>query len=335
MTHKKFSSEVAFLDCIDRHFPNNHAHLIVGRGDDCAVLSCPERICLSSDLFLEDIHFREQYFAPADIGYKALAVSLSDIAASGATPLGFSLDLMIPEGRNQIYWDEFFGGMAGLAKQFNVPLAGGDLSKSPILGTSVTIWGAPTRTAGGTPVFLPRTGCSEGDIIFLVGTLGLARTGLSTLESIGRNAVDEYPAATKAHLRPVPQIEAGQILSAYSGVTLMDLSDGLARDIPRLLGEKTAASADKPSTKGASITITTDMLHTEQLSYALEKDLDPIFEAFKGGEDYALLGTCPASIFAELGVKLPQIQKLGIVTGNGNIVLNGQTVTEHGFDHFA
>lgn len=335
MTHKKLSSEVAFLDCIDRHFPNSHPHLIVGRGDDCAVLSCPERVCLSSDLFLEDVHFREQYFSPEDIGYKALAVSLSDIAASGATPLGFSLDLMIPEGRNHAYWDDFFGGMASLAKKHNVPLAGGDLSKSPILGTSVTIWGAPTRTAGGTPVFLNRTGCSEGDVIFLIGTLGLARTGLYALESIGRNAVDEYPAATNAHLRPVPQLEAGQILSAYSGVTLMDLSDGLARDIPRLLGDKTTASADKPSSKGASINITTDMLHAEQLSYALEHACDPVLEAFKGGEDYALLGTCPASIFTELHMKLPQMQKLGTVTNNGKVMLNGQSVTEGGFDHFA
>lgn len=335
MTPNKISSEVAFLDCIDRHFPNSHAHLIVGRGDDCAVLSCPERMCLSSDLFLEDIHFREQYFSPAEIGHKALAVSLSDIAASGATPLGFSLDLMIPEGRNQAYWDEFFEGMASLAKQYNVPLAGGDLSKSPILGTSVTIWGAPTCTVGGTPVFLNRTGCSEGDIIFLVGALGLARTGLYALEGIGRNAVDEYPAATRAHLLPTPQLEAGQILTAYSGVTLMDLSDGLARDIPRLLGEKTAGSADKPSSKGASINITTDMLHAEQLSYALEQDLDPVMEAFKGGEDYALLGTCPAAIFPELSRKLPLMQKLGTVTNNGKILLNGQVVTEHGFDHFA
>ena len=335
MTQKKLSSEAAFLDCIDRHFPNNHAHMIVGRGDDCAVLSCPERICLSSDLFLEDIHFREQYFSPADIGHKALAVSLSDIAASGAVPLGFSLDLMIPEGRNMAYWDDFFAYMASLAKKYNVPLAGGDLSKSPILGTSVTIWGAPTRTAQGTPVFLNRTGSSEGDIIFLIGTLGLARTGLSALEEIGRNAVDQYPAATGAHLRPVPQLEAGQILSGYSGVTLMDLSDGLARDLPRLLGEKTVSSADKPSAKGASITITADMLHSEQLSYALEKDFDPIREAFKGGEDYALLGTCPASIFHEISVKLPQTIKLGTVTGNGQIMLNGQVVTEGGFDHFA
>ncbi|SIO39150.1 thiamine-phosphate kinase [Halodesulfovibrio marinisediminis] len=334
MTHK-LSSEVDFLDCIDRHFPNSHPHLIVGRGDDCAVLSCPERICLSSDLFLEDIHFREQYFSPADIGHKALAVSLSDIAASGAVPLGFTLDLMVPEGRNQVYWDEFFNGMASLAQQYNVPLAGGDLSKSPILGTSVTIWGAPTRAAGGTPVFLNRTGCSEGDIIFLIGTIGLARTGLNALETIGRNAMEEYPAATNAHLRPMPQIEAGQILSGYSSITLMDLSDGLARDIPRLLGEKTASSADKPSTKGASINITTDMLHAEQLSYAQKHNLDPVFEAFKGGEDYALLGTCPASIFAELVVKLPQMQKLGIVTSNGQIVVNGQATTEHGFDHFA
>ena len=87
-------SEDDFLLLVDRYFPNTHPHLALGRGDDCAELLCPPRMALSTDLFLEDIHFRRSYFTPEDMGHKALAVNISDLAAAGALPLGFSLGLM-------------------------------------------------------------------------------------------------------------------------------------------------------------------------------------------------------------------------------------------------
>ena len=87
------------------------------------------RSCVTSDLFIEDVHFRRRYFSPFDIGHKALAVNISDIAAMGAVPLGFSLSLAVPTGLDQSFWSGFFSGMSGLAQKHALFLSGGDLSR--------------------------------------------------------------------------------------------------------------------------------------------------------------------------------------------------------------
>ena len=144
MTRKSSSpaSEQDFLACIDRYFSPVHSNLEVGRGHDCALLRTPDNLLLSTDLFLQDSHFRRSYFSQADIGYKALAVNLSDIAGMGGKPLGFSLALIAPPDCSSEDWDALFAAMAELAATWDVPLAGGDLSKSDKLGLSITIWEA-------------------------------------------------------------------------------------------------------------------------------------------------------------------------------------------------
>jgi len=113
-------SEDHFLEIVDSLFPNTHPQMAVGRGDDCAVIECPGRLCVSSDLFLEDVHFRTRYFSPEDIGYKALASNLSDLAANGADPLGFNLCLIWPEYLDQEYCRRMLGSMAELAGESEV-----------------------------------------------------------------------------------------------------------------------------------------------------------------------------------------------------------------------
>lgn len=374
------SSESAFLACIDRHFPNTHPHMERGRGDDCAIVRCSERLCISSDLFLENVHFRRSYFSPADIGYKALAVNLSDIAAMGAVPLGFSLDLMVPvesaapaeggyvspqdenittEARpedlvstvppadchmnglttgSEAYWDAFFGGMAELAAAHTVALTGGDLSKAPYMGTSITVWGAPvTDEAGNALPLLQRGTPHAGDVIFILGDFGLARVGLLALESMGRDAQNLYPRAVAAHLRPVPRVGDGQALArlaaqrggADCGICLMDLSDGLARDLPRLLGTEAGSKLC------AELEVPTDALPEEIVSYCLANDLDALEQALLGGEDYALVGTCPANLVSELQDALPHARVLGRVARGETNQLNGLPWEACGFDHFA
>ena len=108
-------SEDGILGLLARHFPATHPSLLLGRGDDCAILRAGRPLCVSSDLFLEDIHFRRAYFTPEDTGYKALAANVSDIAACGGRPLGFSLCLGLPAWADAAWLDAFFAGMAGLA----------------------------------------------------------------------------------------------------------------------------------------------------------------------------------------------------------------------------
>ncbi|NCC26016.1 MAG: AAA family ATPase, partial [Deltaproteobacteria bacterium] len=210
------ASEQEFLDLLDRFFPNAGPGLVRGRGDDAAVIDGFERLCLTTDLFVEDVHFRRRYFTPRDIGHKALAVNLSDLAAMGARPMGFTLCLTVPPGSpDKSWWEELFAGMADLAARHGVLLVGGDLSRGPSLSLAVTAWGPSARP-------LCRAQARTGDLVFLVDSIGLARTGLTVLER-GMNPAD-WPTSVAAHLRPRPLVAEGLALRIHE--------DGIARKQP-------------------------------------------------------------------------------------------------------
>lgn len=366
----RLSSEDDFLAAIDRHFTNAHPHLCVGRGDDCAVIACPPRMAVSTDLFNEHSHFRTSYFTPGDIGHKALAVNISDLAACGARPLGFSLALTAPADLSREFCDEMLGAMAALAREHDMALSGGDLTRGDALSLCITVWGGPAPrsahaagvgaggvsdgsggvvdaasggervgthphpAAGGTSPFLRRGGCQPGDQLFLVGQVGLARVGLLALESMGAEAARLYPEACRAHLRPRPQVAAGLALAAICGtgdarIALMDVSDGLARDLPRLIG------ADRGSGLGAELVVDPETLPGEVRAYALANDLDPVDMAFTGGEDYALLGCCRPAMFEAVRAAVPGLIPLGQVTADGVVQVNGDLPASAGFDHFS
>lgn len=318
------NSEEQFLALIDAHFPARHPRLALGRGDDCAVLRCPSRLCVSTDLFLENVHFRRSYFSPEDIGYKALAVNVSDIAAMGAVPAGFTLELMVPRGLDERFFERLFSGMAGLARVLDIPLLGGDLSRAEALGLGIAIFGE----AGPSGRFLTRCAAS-GDLLFVCGRLGLARAGLLALEEFGPAAADRYPEAVAAHLRPRLLVREGTLVAACPKVRgLMDLSDGLARDLPRLLGRHLG------STLGAELSIEPGTLCPEVLAYAGAKGLDAADFAVLGGEDYALLGAVPPQARRDLAARVPGLCFIGRVTDGPDILVNGRPLAQAGFDHF-
>lgn len=361
----RLASEDDFLSAIDRHFTNAHPHLCVGRGDDCAVIACPSRMAVSTDLFNEHSHFRTSYFSPGDIGHKALAVNISDLAACGARPLGFSLALTAPADLSREFCDEMLSAMAVLAREHDMALSGGDLTRGDALSLCITVWGGPAPRpavaagfadggmsdvlgdAGGAPVnghsqhtaegaspFLRRGGCQPGDLLFLAGRVGLARVGLLALESMGPEAARLYPEACRAHLRPRPQVAAGLALAAICGVgdariALMDVSDGLARDLARLIG------ADRGSGLGAELAMDVEALPDEVRAYALANGLDAVDMAFTGGEDYALLGCCRPAMFDAVRAALPGLIPLGQVTADGVVLVNGDLPASAGFDHFS
>ncbi len=315
------SSEERILECLSGYFSKRHPSLALGRGDDCALLENTPRLCTSSDLFLEDVHFRRAYFTPEDVGYKALAVNISDLAACGARPLAFSLCLGLPPDISMSWLEAFFSGMSVLADAHNMALAGGDLSRCRSLHISITVWG---QCGDG---FLKRGTSLPGDAIFLIGAVGLARIGLSMLETLGRKALEDWPAACAAHLRPKVRTEAGLALAkAARPPSLMDVSDGLARDLPRLL------HADNRHF-GADIALPEDSLHPELLRYAGMYAKNPAQEAVIGGEDYALLGSCPQETLRALSI--PGLCRIGTVTETSEIVCNGNSLESIGFDHFA
>lgn len=315
-------SEDEFLALVDRHFPARHALAVLGRGDDCAVLAGPERLAVSADLFLEDVHFRRAYFSAGDIGHKALAVNLSDLAAMGAVPLAFTLELMIPADLPDGFWDEFLAGMAALAQKHDVFLAGGDLSRAASLGVDVCVLGKP----GPTGRVLARGGCRPGDALFVAGPLGLARAGLLALEAHGPAAKARWPECCAAHLRPAPRLTQGLELAAHPAVRgLMDLSDGLARDLPRLTGAHLGADLDLDAAH----------LAPELLACAADLGLEALELAVRGGEDYALLGAVAPDGLKALTRDLPWVRPIGKVSAEPGLRLDGRSFLLPGHDHFA
>jgi len=328
------TSEDDFLALIAEKFPNNHPSLILGRGDDCAEIACSSQMAVSTDIFLEDVHFRRTYFSPFEIGYKALAVNISDIASAGARPLGISIGLVTPTPFPREEAVSILDGMAQAAKEHDIVLTGGDLSRGDKLSFCVTIYGSPTIPEGKKPRFLRRGPVAPGDKLFVCGHLGLARAGLMLLEEHGRNAARDFPVACAAHLMPVPLVHVGMLLASIPGCRVMDISDGLARDLPRLLK---AYGTDY----GANISLPETALHPEVIAYSQKSGHSPAHFAFLGGEDYALLGACPADVAECLDMTMQSLPEnvpfffMGTVTEQPGIICNAERFADVGFDHFS
>ncbi len=323
-------SEDDVLARIERFFPSGHPGLSLGRGDDCCVFAPAGPLCVSTDLFVEDVHFRRTYFTPEDTGRKALAVNLSDLAACGARPTGFSLGLALPADADEALVDGVFRGLAEEARPYGAALTGGDLSRADKLHLCLTVFGeAP---AGGA---LTRGNCRPGDVLFLIGRPGLARVGLARLEAGGRAALETFPAACAAHLRPAARVIEGLRLAAVCDAepalrrcALMDVSDGLARDLPRLLGTPDL---------GADLVLPAP--HPEVLRHATDVARGvPAAEAaaeimLQGGEEYALLGACDPKRAAAFAAVVHEAVFLGTVSADPGIRRQGRAV-HGGFDHF-
>jgi thiamine-monophosphate kinase len=309
----------------------------VGIGDDCAVLEFPGGgvLLATTDLLLENVHFRRAWAAPADIGWKAMAVNLSDIASMGGAPRWALVALACPEDTRPEEVAAFFDGALAIASEHGVAIVGGDTAASQAGWiVNVTLLGeapaSPLRRSGGRP----------GDVVAVTGALGAAAAGLALLER-GRPPVGLAPEqaseATRAHLRPRPRVVEGRWLATAGGVTaMMDLSDGLATDLPRLATE---------SRVGARIDVSRLPIAPTTRAVALAVDVDPLDWATGGGEDYELLLTCERGALARLadglraatGTVLSAIGE--VVTGEGGVGFHdaaGRPVrVRAGFEHFA
>jgi len=334
------ASEDDILAIVSRHFPTGHPALLLDRGDDCAVLLTCGPMAVTTDIFAEDAHFRRRYFTAFDIGWKALAVNISDVGSSGAKPTGFSIGLTLTGQEDEQWLEDFCRGMKALTERFGLAISGGDLARSSLLNICVTAWGDMPQ---GLPRGLRRGVAQESDVIFLVGCAGLARLGLTLLERTDtpddvKDTLTRWPAACGQHLRPMPLAHEGMALGDFAvkhgladRIGLMDLSDGLARDLPRLL-------ASRKSGLGADIRMDGGIIHPEVTAFCAQNGLDASSFAFEGGEDYALLGTCPADAWPKLEELLSSFSSpyasLGTVRP-GPVLLEGAAPVSSGFDHFS
>ncbi|HYP49788.1 MAG TPA: thiamine-phosphate kinase, partial [Pyrinomonadaceae bacterium] len=255
----------------------------IGIGDDCAVISQNSKIDLvvTADLLVEDIDFRLDWASAEFVGHKALAVSLSDVAAMGAKPLWALVSIGIPEKIwNTDFVGKFYAGWFDLAKKFNVELVGGDVSRTPdkIVVDSIVAGETKKNCA------LLRSGAKAGDLIFVTGKLGGAAAGLRLLESDFR--FDSEKGLRKNFIRkqlaPHPQVEIGLKLSEKKLATAMlDLSDGLSSDLSHLC---------RASKVGARL-VAEKIPMEKNLPQVLKQNKDVISFALNGGEDFELLFT--------------------------------------------
>lgn len=251
---------------------------VVGIGDDCAVLRQHDGVetVVTTDMLVEDVHFRRKSSTPFDVGWKSVAVNLSDIAAMGASPAGTFLSVALPPSVGEEWLSAFLDGYQYLSDRYGAPLLGGDTNASPRkICISVTALGE--CPAGGS---LKRSGAVPGDIIYVSGYLGDAAAGYRIIENgLGGGYFEDIEEGRLQ--RPEPQLELGLKLRSLPGVhAMMDISDGLASDIRHIM---------ESSGVGAEID-TAALPFTPMFKSVCSKyGWDPFELALCGGEDYQLL----------------------------------------------
>jgi thiamine-monophosphate kinase len=277
-------------------------------GDDCAVLPKDAKtdLVVTADLLVENIDFRLEWTTPECLGHKALAVSLSDIAAMGAIPVWALLTVGVPENIWRTdFLDHFYKGWFSLAKHHNVELIGGDISRvSQHIVIDSIVGGEIDK---GKAVL--RSGARPGDSIFVTGSLGGAAGGLSLLE-----AGETYSKARGAkrklidrQLRPAPRIEIAAFLTKKSlSTSMIDVSDGLAADLYHLC---------EASDVGAIIDLRAIPCDTNLDAL---RNVDNRAFALGGGEDFELLFTSGRKNISNPG--LPSITRIGEITSNTGIL---------------
>ncbi len=284
--------------------------------DDCGALpGAPpgSRLLATTDLMEEGVHFRRDWHPPELLGRKLLAVNLSDLDASGAAPLGFLLTLALPADTGMDWIDAFLRGLAGAARQWNVPVVGGDTVGSRRgISLGLTAFGAARR-------WLDRAGLVPGDTLYVDAPLGRSAAGQRKLESGLR--WDGRDPDLRAHLDPAPNLGLGVRLAALPAVhACMDLSDGLAADLPRM-AEASGVTLRLPRSLQGS-------------------DLDTAEGAalLAAGEDYARCfgASAPqAELEAALGIALQPVASVAPRGTAPVIHYDGSPLRVRGFDHFA
>lgn len=299
------SSEEAILKRVSKMARSpRKGQLIHGIGDDCAVFrpkGSSADLLFTSDMTIEDVHFRRTTHPASAVGHKALARSLSDIAAMGGVPRFCLLSLALPPWADEGWLDQFYKGLLKLAHRTGAWLAGGDLAHAERFSCDVTVCGAVPKGKA-----LLRSGARPGDNIFISGGLGCSAYGLGK----GRGK------AWQSHLRPEPQLALGTFIREKLGATAaMDLSDGLSLDLRRLC-KASLVSAD---------------LHTIPMHKGATME-----QALHGGEDYELLFTLkPRSMPPDDFEGSPLTWVGEIRKGEPGLVkLGGVPLEPLGYDHF-
>jgi thiamine-monophosphate kinase len=310
-------NEFEVIDRISGLLPPAPPEVLVPIGDDCAVLRLGKTSWVAaSDMLVSGHHFKD-WATPEDVGYKAVAVNVSDVAAMGGTPRFVLASGGAPDPATAL---RCFEGVMEACEEFGVYPVGGDTTRAGALTVDVAVLGELSAP----PVL--RSGARAGELLAITGELGASAAGLLALESGGAG----WERLVSRHLRPEPRVEAGRVAAGLGVGAMMDLSDGLASDVRRVCGRS-----------GVGCVVDLDLLPVAEDTREFVRSLghDPEELAATGGEDYELLISAPGPVLDALtrSTGVP-VTVIGEVTAGADVVFRraGEPVEDlSGWDHFA
>jgi thiamine-monophosphate kinase len=292
-------------------------------GNDCALIPAGAgTLALSTDTSVEGVHFRLDWLTLAEVGWRAAAAALSDLAAAGVEPAGLLAAAVVPPSAGDEDLVALMGGVGAAGASVGASVVGGDLSSGPLWMVTITVLGR-----GAAP--LTRVGARPGDRVWVTGRLGAAR---AALEAWRRGAAPSAEARI-AFAHPQPRIAGGRWLAEHGAHAMMDLSDGLAGDAPHL-----AAASE------VSLELELESLPVAQAAIEEAGRLQVPVQQFaaEGGEDYELLAALPFEFGPSQALDFERacgiaLTRIGSVEpGNGvRVRLAGQPLTLRGYDHFS
>jgi thiamine-monophosphate kinase len=310
----------------------------IGMGDDAAVRRTKgkEQLIFTADTFVENVHFSLSSMTFRQIGFKAMAINLSDCAAMAALPDAALVQIIFPShlGQKSVTkaMHDLYKGLNDACKRWNFPVIGGNLSRGPCWIIDITLIGR----AGPDDVLLCRKGIKNKDGLWITGRVGTSAAGLAALKKWGsaENVPPKYKALVKRHIRPEPRIELARALARNQHVhAMIDVSDGISKECHTLAFENKTGIILDPGPAAIS---------SAMQSLALELNMDWKEWFFHGGEDYELLFTASVQfdpMFLHPACKVP-VTRIGLCSSkvksvyfkNDNGILN--KVTKNSWDHF-
>ncbi len=289
-----FRTETEFVTWLLAHTPSATRGLRLGIGDDAAIIQGPRghELILKTDMSIEGVHFTRRLHPPRAVGHRALARSLSDVAAMGGTPRFALISLAISKQTTHAWIKQLYAGIFALAACFGVAVIGGDTAviSGPTLINAILVGEVRRGRA------IPRSGAQPGDHIYVSGRLGLSALGLRLLRASGSRTSRGVKASedVRHHLYPEPRCALGRYLSERRlASALIDLSDGLSTD----LGHVCRAS-------GVGARIWADRIPLAGTQGIRRSDADSLALALHGGEDYELLFTVPRRKVSQIPERL-------------------------------
>jgi thiamine-monophosphate kinase len=330
-------SEDELIQAVSRLLSGSEPGIVVGLGDDAAVVEPGTgHLVLTTDLLAEGVHFERGSISARDLGAKAITVNVSDIAAMSASPRWALVAMGVPRDVDAAWVMELYGGMRDACAEYALALVGGDTNRADLIVLSVAVVG---EVAPGRAVL--RSGARVGDRIVVTGSLGAAAGGLALSRLDPGQAGDALSqpwgrALVEALERPIARVGEAQVLARAGATAMMDLSDGLARDLFRLC---------EASGVGGRVDLGAVPVSDALRSGADLLEVDPLELAVAGGEDYELLATMPfdgvevarGELWGGLGVNLSEVGE--VTEGPGLVTVDAEgreTAFEPvGWDHFA